>query len=245
MNNEPRCRSKEGLRASEMRRFEFHRLGFVERVSPWRRPRPILYFPTLGIPLFWFCYLVYEVLRIAIGLGIVFPPDPNRGLPIVLAEQTIRAVDLLRLEKGVPLERPNGPPLVDPVSDPFFVVVVGRDGQVRWKGSELDMNEPVPWAADLTASEIARTVVFLRPLPGASYGQVVKALDWLFSQDDNYQIPIRSIELVRCEETPTRWELWDDLPPNEPLSRKITPIEPPSIPSFQISNFPSPPQIVD
>ena len=60
---------------------------------------------------------------------------------------------------------------------------------------------------------------------------------------DMYGSSIEEITLVTCEEDPKTWDLWDDLPPTEPIRSMLLKPEFPIIGPIDIWIPPPPPEL--
>jgi biopolymer transport protein ExbD len=159
------------------------------------RRKPLSFYPLAWL-LFLFCWLVFEILRAWIFTG-GFVFNSEKGLDLVLPDFTVTVEDLLKLQSGIPLETPD----VDPSRDRFVVLEVTSSGSANWNGRSIDLEKPIPWAT--TKSEARETIVFIRPLPGATYGSVVRVLDQLRSQWYLWEIEVFRVHLVKCESGPS------------------------------------------
>ena len=171
--------------------------------------------------LFWVLY-VFEILH-----GIV-PMGPTRGVDLTLQESVVRVADLVKLKAGQPLRPPdamawNG---IDALA-PFVILEVEPSGEVRWRNRVVDLSRPIPWAS--MVPNPAETTVFIRPMPGVSYGDVVTVIDWLRQAVDD-GIEVRRLFLVRCEPGPSVWDDFPAAPPTEPLERQ-PPVPSPATPT--------------
>ena len=156
---------------------------------------PLSFYPLAWL-LFLFCWLVFEVLRIWILTG-GFLYSPSKGLNLVFPSVTVRAADLAKLDAGIPLEKLA----VDPSRDRYVILEIKPSGRVSFRGHFIDLDQPIPWAKN--SREARDTLVFVRPLPGVTYGSVVTVLDQLRSQGYFWDLEVNHIFLTKCEPDPS------------------------------------------
>jgi biopolymer transport protein ExbD len=178
------------------RRVKEERFGVIVQV------RPLSFVPMAWL-LFLFGWIVFEIFRIWFVTGFSWASTGGRGLDMALPERTVTAAELSRLEEDFAPDAPA----VDSNGDRYVVLDIDASGQVLLDGETIDLDRKITWAR--TRTEARETIVFVHPLQGTTYGDVVTVLDQLRRQPDISGFEIARVELVSCGGTTAS----DEAPP--------------------------------
>lgn len=133
----------------------------------------------------WLMFLVFLLLSwlmmVFEAMHGFFPPLSTRGLEIVLPQYSIGVDELIQLDSGSMTHLSNGQ-VFDPEIHSYTIAEVAPGGGIFVDGVPLDSSSLHPWKESPLL--IQTETIFLRPLLGASYGDVVSAIDLLKVRSD-------------------------------------------------------------